>query len=232
MIHLTDRKLVEMPYSILGFRIFSGDVYALRYLYGQVWKEMPVVLKIISLLQQNITANDIIKAADGKYSTEFYYYWGMLNLGEQSRLVFKDTNISENCFNKIKTKKLLVDARLAYVELLKSNEPVGSEENIERIDRLRQCAGRQDLFSQIAIARIVFYQFINECEKDEINSELPLKIWQYLERPCHLGHPVAMRFWNEIMTYLGTPMAMNRRMEMTRANSDILYDYKPEQTCK
>lgn len=219
------KKQTEILYSVLGYKIFSGDVDALKYLYGNVWREILAILKIISLLQQNITANDILKAADEKYSTEFYYYWGMLNLGEQSRLVFRDTGIAENCFNRIKSSVPQVDARLAYIGLLNSDEPAHSEENIERIDRLRRCAGRQDVFSQIAIARIAFYHFIDECEKDEEVSELPLKVWQYLERPCLLGHPVAIRFWNEMLTYIGTSAAMNQRLEINWANNDILYDY-------
>lgn len=60
-----------------------------------------------------------------------------------------------------------------------------------RIDRLRQYAGRQDFFSQIIIAKIIFYHFIDE-QKNDVISELPLKVWQYLERPCYLGHPVAI----------------------------------------
>lgn len=224
------KKPDEIMYSMLGYKIYSGDVKALKYLYGNVWRESPPNLRIISLLQQNITAGDILKAE--KYSTEFYYYWGMLNLGEQSRLVFKDIDIAENCFNKIRSNVPCVDARLAYIGLLNSTELAHSEENVERIDKLRQCAGRQDIFSQIAIARIVFYQFIDECEKDEEVLELPLKVWQYLERPCFLGHPVAILLWNEMLTYIGTSRVLKQRQKIIRPNVDILYDYNFMQICK
>lgn len=224
---LMDKGQIEILYSALGYKIFCGDVMALKYLYSNAWKESPAVLKVISLLQQNITANDIIKAEEEKYSKEFYYYWGMLNLGEQSDLVFKDTDIAVNCFNKTKDILPQVDARLAYIGLLNSSEPASSEENVSRIDRLRQYAGKQDLFSQIALARIVFSRFIDDWDEDEEVSELPLKVWQYLERPCLLGHPVAVRFWNETLDYIGTPAALNQKINTSHMDGALLYDYKP-----
>ncbi|MDE7198245.1 MAG: hypothetical protein K2O15_05110, partial [Lachnospiraceae bacterium] len=221
----------ELLYSMLGYKILMGDEDALEHLYGNVWRESPVALRTISLLQQNLTANDIVKIEDGRYSDKFYYYWGMLNLGEQSSLIFKDTDIAQNCFNKIRRVVPQVDARLAYIGLLNSDEPANSDENVRRIDRLRQCAGRHDFFSQIIIAKIIFYHFIDGQENDEI-SELPLKVWQYLERPCCLGHPVAIRFWNELLAYIGTPAAMNRRLGSVSIREDLLYDFNSVQTCK
>lgn len=231
MNELMDREQLELLYSMLGHKILSGDEDALEYLYVSAWRESPALLRIISLLQQNLTASDIAKAEDGRYSTKFYYYWGMLNLGEQSSLIFKDTDIAQNCFDKIRKVVPQVDARLAYLGLLNSDEPANSDENIRRIDRLRQCAGRQDFFSQIIIAKIIFYHFIDELKNDVI-SELPLKVWQYLERPCYLGHPVAIRFWNELLAYIGTPVAMNRRLRNVQIRADLLYDFYSIQTCK
>lgn len=231
MNELMDRERLELLYSMLGHKILSGDENALEYLYARAWRESPALLRIISLLQQNLTASDIVKAENGRYSTEFYYYWGMLNLGEQSSLISKDTDITQNCFNKIRSVVPQVGARLAYIGLLNSDEPANSDENVRRIDRLRQCAGRQDFFSQIIIAKIIFYHFLDEQENDVI-SELPLKVWQYLERPCHLGHPVAIRFWNELLTYIGTPEAMNWRLGDIQIREDLLYDFYSVQTCK
>lgn len=232
MYKLMGQEQIELLYSMLGYKILSGDKDALECLYGNVWRESPAALRTISLLQQNLTANDIVKAEDGRYSTEFYYYWGMLNIGEQSALVFKDTDIAENCFKKIRSAVPQVDARLAYIELLKSDEPTKSDENVMRIDRLRQCACRQDFFSQIILAKINFYHFIEEQEKNEEISELPLKMWHYLERPCCLGHPVAVRFWNELLAYIGTPVATNQRLGNVQIREDLLYDFYSVQTCK
>lgn len=231
MNELMDREQLELLYSMLGHKILSGDEDALEYLYVSAWRESPALLRIISLLQQNLTASDIAKAEDGRYSTKFYYYWGMLNLGEQSSLIFKDTDIAQNCFDKIRSVVPQVDARLAYIGLLNSDEPANSDENVRRIDRLRQYAGRQDFFSQIIIAKIIFYHFIDE-QKNDVISELPLKVWQYLERPCYLGHPVAIRFWNELLAYIGTPVAMNWRLGDIQIREDLLYDFYSVQTCK
>lgn len=232
MNELMDREQLELLYSMLGHKILSGDEVTLKYLYGNAWREPPILLKTISLLQQNLTTNDIAKAEDGRYSTEFYYYWGMLNLGEQSSLIFKDTDIAKSCFNKIRSAMPQVDARLAYSGLLNSNEPADSVENVERFDRLRQCAGRQDFFSQIILAKIIFYHFIEEQEKNVEISELPIWTWHYLERPCCLGHPVAVRFWNEIMDYIGTFEALKQKIDVSYMNEHLLYDYKPIQICK
>ena len=57
-----------------------------------------------------------------------------------------------------------------------------------------------------------FYHFIEEQERNDEISELPLKMWHYLELPCRLGHPVSVRFWNELLAYIGTPEARNRRL--------------------
>lgn len=232
MNELMDREQLGLLYSMLGYKILSGDEEALEYLYVRAWRESPALLRLISLLQQNLTANDIAKAEDGRYSTKFYYYWGMLNLGEQSSLIFKDTDIAQNCFKRIRSVVPQVDARLAYIGLLNSDEPASSDENVRRIDRLRQCACRQDFFSQIVLAKIIFYQFIDEQERNDEISELPTKMSYYLGLLCRLGHPVAVRFWNELLAYIGTPEAMNRRLENIQIREELLYDFYSVQTCK
>lgn len=72
MNELMDREQLELLYSMLGHKILSGDEDALEYLYVSAWRESPALLRIISLLQQNLTASDIAKAEDGRYSTKFY----------------------------------------------------------------------------------------------------------------------------------------------------------------
>ena len=245
---MNDMEIIErikMAGSLLGYRILSGDVNALSSLYGSIWQENPPLIKIVSQLQESITADEIRKDTTGKYSPEYLYYWGMTCLGEQSHLIFKDIGTAESCFRKICDIVPNADARLAYIGLLKSDEPAKSEKNVRRIDTLRRWAGKQDLFSSIVLARIVFYQFLNEYEtnnsessnmvfdENEVqNSELPLKVVQLLRLPCQYGHPVAVRFWNEVLDCIGTPAALNQKIDTGYVNGNILYDYKSMQICK
>ena len=236
---------IKMAGSLLGHRILSGDVNALRSLYANIWCENPPLIKLVSQLQESITSYEIRKDTIGKYSPEYLYYWGMTCLGEQSPLIFKDIGAAENCFRKIRDIVPNADARLAYIGLLKSNEPAKSEENVRRIDTLRRWAGKQDFFSSIVLARIGFYQFLNEYEtnnsessttvldENEVqNFELPLKVVQLLRLPCQYGHPVAVRFWNEVLDCIGTFAALNQKIDTAYMNGDTLYDYKPMQICK
>lgn len=95
------------------------------------------------------------------------------------------------------------------------------------------------------MARIVFYQFLNECETDNSkssimvldesevqNSELPLKVVQLLRLPCQYGHPVAVRFWNEALDYIGIPVALSQKIHTSHMNGVLLYDYESIQSCK
>lgn len=231
--------------SWVGSEIINGNVEAIKSIYGTVWRENPAIIEMISLLQECITSAEIADDHSGIYNHEFLYYWGMICLGEQSTLVYKNIEIAESCFEKIQNTVPNVETRLAYIGLLGSDEPAGSDSNVERIDVLRRWAGKQDLFSRIALARINFDQFLDEAEEDNQKiscdalgdneretSKLPLKVIQLLQLPCSLHHPVAVRFWNEIMDYLGTSSAMNMMIDIACVNEGVLYDYKPMQICK
>lgn len=100
MIYRGDIEQIEKAGSLLGYKILSGDVNALKLLYGNIWRENPLLIKLTSQLQESITADEIRKDTIGKYSPEYLYYWGMICLGEQSHLVFKDIGAAENCFKK------------------------------------------------------------------------------------------------------------------------------------
>lgn len=118
-----------------------------------------------------------------------------------------------------------------------SDEPAKSEDNVKRIDTLQRWVGKQDLFSQIVLARIVFDQFLNELEEngsveEEMESKLPLRAMQLLRLPCSLGHPVAIRFRNEAIEYIESPSAMKWKVDEACINAVVLYDYEPMQRCK
>lgn len=236
---------IEKAGSMLGHKILSGDVSALRLLYGNIWREEPPLIKMISQLQESITAVEIKRDTIGKYFSEYLYYWGMTCLGEQSPLIYKDLGAAENCFKKICSTVPNADARLAYIELLKSDEPSKSERNVQHIDTLRRWAGKQDFFSRIVLSKIVFYQFLDEYEAESFGSspkgldeaeihnfELPLKALQLLQLPCQYGHPVAVRFWNEALDYIGTPAALKQKIDAAYMNENLLYDYYSMQICK
>lgn len=153
----------------------------------------------------------------------------MVCLGEQSPLVVKNLGTAETCFQKIKKAVPRVEARLAYIDLLKSPEPTKNECNIHRLEILRQCANRQrDLFSMIILARICFYNFLEEHQKiapDAPITSVPTKVVRLLELPCQQGHPVAIRFWNEMLTCIGTPEAVDMRLPETRIRPQVLLDF-------
>lgn len=200
---------------------------------------------MIGLLQDCITSVEIEADCGAIYNHEFLYYWGMTCLGEQSTLVYKNIDIARNCFKKIKGIVPNAEARLAYIGLLGSDEPTKSEDNVKRIDTLRRWARKQDLFSRIVLARIVFDQFLKELEEndsevshgnisvqEEMGVELPLRAIQLLKLPCNLGHPVAVKFWNEAVEYIGSPSALKWKLDDACINAATLCDYKPIQTCK
>lgn len=231
--------------SWLGDAVLQGNVDALKNIYRIVYQENPAIIEMISLLQNCITSVEIENDHGGIYNPEFLYYWGMTCLGEQSTLVYKNIEVARNCFEKILNTVPIAEARLAYIELLGSDEPAKSESNVKRIDILRRWAGKQDLFSRIVLARIVFDRFLDEAEENNLELshkvldenekevlELPLRVIQLLQLPCSLRHPVAVRFWNEIMDYIGTVSAMNMMIDATYMNEGVLYDYKPVQICK
>lgn len=216
--------------SYLGSKVLSGDVEAVKHLYGTAWKEHPALIKTITLLQECLTLVEIEDDVNGIYCGEFLYYWGMICLGEQSRLICRDLGTAEICFRKILDVMPKVKARLAFIELLESDEPAKSDLNAERIDVLRKWASMQDLFSRIVLAKIIFYDYLNNNQTND--SELPIKALRLLELSCQKGHPVAIRLWNEVLAYVGTPTSIGMQISKTQLNEDILYDFNHLQICK
>lgn len=215
--------------SHLGQQVIAGNAEVIRYIYGHIWGESPPLIRLISQLQDCITARVIEGDTEGIYSDDFLYYWAMINLGEQSPLICKNLAIARACFRKIKKTFPLVVARLAYIELQMSTEPAMDEQNVDRLDVLRQWASKQDLFSMIALAKICFCRFLEE-QNDEVNTiclELPHQAIHLLQAPCDKGHPVAIRLWNDIFTYTENFGGM---IDESRINSYYLYDIKD--TCK
>lgn len=210
--------------SYLGQKVLAGNSEAVKKLYGYIGVENPALIKTISLLQENLTAVEIENDVTGFYNHEFIYYWGMTCLGEQSNLIVKDLGTAETCFKKIKNFVPKVEARLAFIELLKSTVPAKNDINISRIDVLRKWAGKQDLFSRIILSKICFYEFLHEYEMDY--SELPIKVLRLLELPCQKGHPVAIRFCKEVLAYTRTSTAMDMWLNEANIFADALYDYE------
>lgn len=216
--------------SYIGYQALKGDVEAVKFLYSTIWREHPAFLKTNDQLQNEITSIEITNDTGDIYDVEFLYYWGMICLGEQSPIVVKNLGTAETCFQKIEEVVPQVKARLAYINLLKSTEPAKYECNIHRLEILRQCANRQrDLFSMIVLAKICFYNFLEE--QQENNPDVPLitlptrALW-LLELPCQQGHPVAIRFWNEMLTCIGTPEAVDMRLSENRIRAEVLLDFK------
>ena len=218
--------------SYVGRQVLLGNVEAVKGIYGNAWKKSAPLLKTITQLQENLTAAEIEKDVKEKYCAEFLYYWGMLCIGELSGLIVKDLGTAEICFKKIDEMVPKAEARLACIKLLQSNDPAKSDCNVERIDTLRRWAGKGDLFSRIILSRIVFFQFLNEAGND--NQELPIRIWRLLEPPCQKGHPVAIRFWNEVLDYsnVGESVAMKMRIDEANINEGVLFDFESVQICK
>ena len=217
---------LSVAYSCLGQRCLNGDVEAVKFLYSNIWLESPPHIKTIAHLQNCLTGAEIEKDATGIYCNEFLYYWGMANIGELSRLIAKDLGTAEICFNKIRSAVPKTEARLAYVSLLISDEPNKSDSNVTRLDTLRQWAGRQDYFSSIALSKIIYYQFL--LEKPPDSPEQPIRAIQLLELPRSMGHPVAVKFFNEIVMHMDTQGVCDCKdihSIAARAKSSILYDY-------
>lgn len=215
---------ISAKYSYLGQKALAGDTEVVKFFYGNAWKEYPALIKTISLLQDNLTSVEIENDFNKIYSYQFLYYWGMTCIGEQSNLIVKDLGTAEICFQKIKNTVPKVEARLAYIELLKSTVPAKNEINVARLDILRKWAGRQDLFSRIILSKICFYQFLKEEQID--CSEMPIRVLRLLELPCQKGHPVAIRFCNEVLAYTETSAAMDMRIDKVSIKANVLYDFK------
>ncbi len=222
-VNLNKISQVSTAYSYLGYRFLLGNIEVVKYLYGNYWLESPPLIKTINQLQYCLTAEEIEKDTKGVYCNEFLYYWGMICIGELSGLICKDLETAEMCFKKIMKVVPKVKARLAFIELLKSDATHKSESNVKRLDLLRQSAGNQDLFSSIVLSKITYYSYLTEEQTD--NFKMPIRVRNLLEAPCQKGHPVAIKFWNAILDYTGTCEALSMKLDESYINKSILYDY-------
>lgn len=204
--------------SYIGQKIILGNTTAVKQIYINLSKENPALIKLFSQLQECLTTVEIANDTE-IYNDEFLYYWGMSNLGETSNLIFKDLGTAETCFKKVRKKVPKAEARLAFIELLKSDEPAQSELNVNRIDKLRQWAGKGDFFSMIILSKIVFFSFLEEGQ-----TEMPVKALRLLETPCRAGHPVAIRFYNEMLAFQNN-MTVSDISNDFKVNPFILYDF-------
>lgn len=219
--------------SELGHRTICGDIESAKLLYGTMWMEHPALIRTISQLQDCLTSVEIEEYADRTYSPEFLYYWGMTCLGEQSPLIERNLETAETCFHKIEKLVPVVKARLAYIDLLQSDQPAKTDRNMARVEILRKCgAYQQDLFSSIVLSKIAFYRFLEKTQENSADSmdfmvsELPIRAVRLLEQPIQKGHPVAIRFWNDMLACIDVPEAMSRRIDKSRICPSILYDFK------
>ena len=218
-----DNNKISYLYSHLGYRALSGDVEAVKWFYANAWREIPPLIRTLSTLQECLTASEIKKSAGETYCDEFLYYWGMINIGEVSDLIFKDLGTAEFCFKKIEQIVPKAESRLAFIKLLKTDEQRKSDSNMTRLEVLRHWGIKQDFFSMIAIAKIIFQGFLEEDHLD--NGELPMRLCRLLALPCQKGHPVAIRFWNEVIDYINPPAAMDMRISESKMDGDVLYDF-------
>ncbi len=233
MYMMTSMDDISNRCSHLGRLAICGDTEAVKGLYGTMWMEHPALVRTISQLQDYLTSVEIEEYAGRTYSPEFLYYWGMICLGEQSPLVVKNLETAETCFRKIEKLVPVVKARLAYIGLLQSDQPAKTDRNIKRIEPLRKCATYQrDMFSSIVLSQIRFYRFLEELQEshadaqDLVVSELPIRAVRLLEHPLQMGHPVAIRFWNDMLACVGTPEAMGQRIDKSHTCPSTLYDFK------
>lgn len=232
MIIINDIEKTSCVFSYLGWQFLQGNVDVVKFLYGNIWGESPPLIRTIDELQECLTAVEVERDRDGLYNTEFLYYWAMTCIGEQSPLIFKNLGIAETCLKKIQRSIPLTEARLAYIELLKSTDPARAAHNVARLDVLRRWANKQDLFSRIVLAKIAFYSFLMEKQENSADNqnlvipELPIKVVQLLEQPLQMGHPVAIRFWNDMLACIDAPEVLNQRIDQSRICSSVLYDFK------
>lgn len=153
----------------------------------------------------------------------------MICLGEESPLIIKELGTAKACFHKILQLVPMVSARLAYIGLLQSTEPAKSDDNVMRLDTLQKWANKRDLFSMIALLKIYFYSFLREQMEDDQErpiSELPVKALNLLELPYKKGHPVAIRFWNEIMDFVRGSERLSTRSWENHVVRETLYDFQ------
>lgn len=218
-----DISQMGFTYSYLGHRVLKGDIEAVKFLYGNAWKESPPLIRTIRELQYRLTAVEIENDTRSMYTNEFLYYWGMVCMGEVSRLVLKDLGTAEICFKNVLKNVPKAKARLAFIKLLVTDAPHKNESNIKSLDILRMWAGKQDLFSRIVLAKIIYFEFLQENQED--NLELPIRALQLLGLPCQLGHPLAIKFCNEMLENTGISKALDMKVSESHIDSCALYDY-------
>ena len=211
-------------FSILASNSLDGDAEALKYLYKNAPHENPPLLRTIQVLQDNLQTAILTESFPHKYSIEFLYYLAMICIGETTPLIIRNLGLAKLCLKMIKDSCPQAQARLAYIHLLESSEPAKSEENIYSLSILQQWACSHDFFSLIVLARISFDRFLDECNEHPLC--LPAKAVQLLARPCHMGHPVAVRFWNDMLEFIGTPEALEKMISAASVNTDSLLDFK------
>lgn len=224
-----DKNRIDTICGYIGNRFLHGDDNVVQNIYGHAWQESPPLLKTISLLQGNLTSVEIGEDIANTYSPRFLYYWGMICLGEESPLIIKELETAKACFRKIRHLVPMVNARLAYIGLLQSAEPAKSDDNVMRLDTLRKWANKRDLFSMIALSKIVFYSFLREQVEDDPErpiSKLPVKATSLLDLPYKKGHPVAIRFRNEIMDFVRGSETLSTRSWENDVVRETLYDFQ------
>lgn len=233
MVNLSDERIelqIGLLYSYLGHRcIHMGDVAAMKFLYGNICFEQPPLIETISRMQYCITPEVIYYDTEGKYSSEFLYYWGMTCVGELSSLIIKDFDIATTCFNKILVDIPKAESRIAYIKLLQSDEPYKYESNTRNIGVLTKWAGKTEIFSMITLAKISHYDFlIKDPDNDAITSTIASQLLDY---SCGAGHPVAIKFYDSIIEDARRANKNNdsrnvyaRPIFDNRVDIDILYD--------
>lgn len=197
-------------FSLLGSLVLAGNVDAVRFLFLNAWTESPPLLRTIRQLQLELAATEFQQDQVGKYSAEFLYCWSMLCIGELSPLITRDLRTAKFCLQKVTGIIPQARARLAYIGLLSSTEPKASMRNVAHIETLRKWACKRDLFSLIVLSKISFESFLDE--NDGQIFELPSRTVGLLQLPLSVGHPVAVRFWNDMLAYINTPEALQQQI--------------------
>lgn len=217
-------------FGLLGSLVLAGNVDAVKFLYLNAWTESPPLLRTIRQLQLELTTVEFDQGRAGKYSDEFLYWWSMLCIGELSPLITRDLRTATFCLQKIVRAIPQARARLAYIGLLTSTEPKASMENVDRVETLRQWACKQDLFSLVALARISFESALDE-DNGQI-TELPARTVDLMQIPLNVGHPVAVRFWNDMLAYVNTTEALQQQIPWECVQFKSLDDLNHIQICK
>jgi len=222
---MPEKILLSILYSYLGCLVEGGSVDALKFLYCNLWRESPPLIRTVNQLLSALTGSEIEAAPPGRYSDEFLYYWGMTCLGHLSNLTAKKLATAEICFEKISSRHPLAKARLAYLELLETDEPAKSESNVKRIDVLRKWASKGDLFSCTACSKIVFSQYLSGLDEPEEDPKLPTAALTILQSPLQYGHPTAVRFYRDLLVYTGRMPFEEETDDSFQICEDVLLDF-------